>query len=76
MKLCSAGAFTQGELLAKARRMMLATLAAPGFLSAYVARQEREGKGTLNRNSALSSLADKLRPFGIKHDEALRAIAQ
>ena len=42
LKLCGARALTQGELSAKARRIMMTLMAAPGFFSAYVARQEQE----------------------------------
>lgn len=74
LKLAGAGAFTQGELGTKARRMMTALLASPGFLPAYVARVEKEKKTTLNSDAVLQDLTVELRALGINYQEALRAL--
>lgn len=74
LKLWGAGAFTQGELGTKARRMMMAMLATPGFLSAYVARQEQEKKTALNSDLVLQDLTVELRALGINYAEALRLL--
>jgi len=42
LKLCAAGVFTQGDLMTKARRILMACLAKPRFMSTYVAQLERE----------------------------------
>jgi hypothetical protein len=72
LKLSAAGALTQGEVQTKARRLMMAALGAPGFFSAYVARQEQEKKTARNSDMVLQELTVELRAFGITYEDALR----
>ena len=75
VKLCHAGAFTEGELKDKARRSMMAMLRTRGFVSAYVARQGQEVNGRLDRNETLSAFAADLRELGIAYEETVRTLA-
>jgi hypothetical protein len=75
VKLCAAGAFTQGDLLGKARRSAMAALAAPGFLAAYVAIVKQEHGAAPATKAALDALTSELRPLGITAEDALRAVA-
>jgi hypothetical protein len=75
LKLCHAGAITQGELQDKVRRLMMATLATRGFFTAYAARQEKERNLPLDRSATLDALAVELRALDISREEAARALA-
>jgi hypothetical protein len=75
LKLCAANIFTQGELSAKARRHLLAALGKPGFLTGYVAQIEREKRGSVDRNEALTELVGRLEQIGIAPEDGLRALA-
>jgi hypothetical protein len=74
LKLCQAGALTEGELKAKARRLMVTTMASRGFLTAYVERQGREADGARPRDEALSGFTAELRELGITLEEAARTL--
>jgi hypothetical protein len=75
MKLCSGGFFTQGELMTKARRVLLSFIGKPGFLMAYIRQMEREKRATVDRDAVLSELAATLASVGVAPDDALRALA-
>jgi hypothetical protein len=75
MKLCSAGIFTQGELMAKARRVLLSFVAKPGFLMSYIRQLETEKRMSIDRDTVLSELAATLASVGVPPDDALRALA-
>jgi hypothetical protein len=74
MALSAAGALTQADMQAKARRIMNATLAAPGFLSAYVMRRRHDNEDTGSTDEILQELTATLRQFGITPEEAMRAL--
>jgi len=75
LKLCSAGVFTQGDLMMKARRLLMASLAKPGFLASYVAQLRQERRAEIDRDQVLGELAGQLEGIGIAHEDALRALA-
>jgi hypothetical protein len=75
LKLCAAGIFTQGDLMMKARRLLMASLAKPGFLAGYIAQLEHERRTGVNRDQVLSDLATQLQHIGIAQEDALRALA-
>jgi hypothetical protein len=75
IKLCSAGVFTQGDLMMKARRLLMASLSKPGFLNGYISQLERERSGAVDRDQALSEWAAQLEAIGIAPEDALRAMA-
>ncbi|HXJ01206.1 MAG TPA: hypothetical protein VNH44_08275 [Micropepsaceae bacterium] len=75
LKLCAAGIFTQGDLMMKARRLLIASLAKPGFLSTYIAQLEQERRTGVDRDKVLADLATQLEGVGISPEDALRALA-
>jgi hypothetical protein len=75
LKLCAAGVFTQGELMIKARRLLMTCLGKPGFLLLYVTHLQRERSGNIDRDQILAELASQLEKIGIPPDEATRALA-
>ncbi len=75
LKLAGAGALTQGDVQTKARKMLMATLASPGFFAAYVARQQQDKKDPPHSDIVLQDLTVELRAFGITYEEALRVLA-
>jgi hypothetical protein len=75
IRLCSAGIFTQGDLMMKAKRLLMASLSKPGFLNTYVSQLERERPGGIDRNQALNEFASQLEAIGIPPEDALRALA-
>jgi hypothetical protein len=75
IKLCSAGVFTQGDLMMKAKRLLMAALSKPGFLSSYISQLERERRGGVDRDEVLSEWAAQLEAIGIPQEDALRALA-
>jgi hypothetical protein len=75
LKLCLANIFTQGDLMIKARRMLMASLAKPGFLSGFIAQAETENKGGIDRQTALAEFAGQLASIGIPQEDAFRAFA-
>ncbi len=74
LKLCGAAVLTQGELSAKARRLMMTLMAAPGFFPAYVAQRQQEKKTAVNSDLILQDLTVELRALGIGYEEALRTL--
>jgi hypothetical protein len=75
LKLCGAGIFTQGDLMMKARRLLMASLAKPGFLTTYIAQLEQERRSGIDRDQVVSELATQLESVGIAPEDALRALA-
>lgn len=75
LKLCVANVFTQGELLAKARRMLAAALGKPGFLESYVGQVRAETGGGFNRQTAVAELAGQLTGAGFAPEELRRILA-
>jgi hypothetical protein len=73
LKLQVAGAFTQGDLTMKARRMILALLGKPGFLNQYLAENPSVTEGS--REAAVAGLVAQLEKFGIAPEDGLKAIA-
>ena len=74
LRIASAGALTVGDVQTKARKLMMATIATPGFFERYVARKQQETNGASTRDAVLRELTTELRAFGITHEEALRAL--
>ena len=74
LKLASAGVFTQGELLMKARRHMMSTLNTVGFVQAYLAQLKSEPAAPVDHDAALRKLTVELSLFGITHDDASRVL--
>ncbi|MEA2824780.1 MAG: hypothetical protein QOF03_1262 [Alphaproteobacteria bacterium] len=74
-KLCTAGVFTQGALMTKARQLLIACLAKPGFLVSYTAQLEQIGRGGITQDEALTELASQLEKIGIAQADAMRALA-
>lgn len=75
LKLFGARVFTQGDLTVKARRLLMASLAKPGFLSAYIAQQAAQKNAAIDRDAVLAELAGQLESIGIAPEDALRALA-
>ena len=75
LKLCAAGIFTQGDLMMKARRLLMASLAKPGFLAGYIAHLEYERHTGVDRDQVVADLATQLENIGIAQEDALRALA-
>jgi len=76
LKLCTAGVFTQGDLIMKARRLLMASLTKPGFLVSYIGQLERDkSAGAVDRDKVLAELAGQLASIGVAPDDALRALA-
>jgi hypothetical protein len=74
-KLCTAGVFTQGGLMTKAHQHLIGCLTKPGFLLSYTAQLERERRGGVNQDEALTELANQLEQIGIAQADAMRALA-
>ena len=75
LKLCAAGIFTQGDLMMKARRLLMASLAKPGFLTTYIAQLEQERSAGVDKDQVVAELATQLEGIGIAPEDALRALA-
>jgi hypothetical protein len=75
LKLAGAGALTQGELQTKARKLIMAALASPGFFVAYVAKQQQDRERPPHSDLVLQELTTELGAFGISYQEALRILA-
>jgi hypothetical protein len=75
LKLCAAGIFTQGDLMMKARRLLISSLAKPGFLTTYIAQLEQERRTGVDRDQVLAEFAAQLQGIGIAPEDALRALA-
>jgi hypothetical protein len=75
LKLFAAGIFTQGDLMAKARRLLMASLSRPGFLSAYIAQHEQQKSAASDRNAVVAELTGQLESIGIAPEDCRRALA-
>jgi hypothetical protein len=75
LKLCGSGIFTQGDLLMKARRLVLAALTRPGFLESYIAQRQQEKGSAFDREVAVAELVSQLKSAGIAPEDGMRAIA-
>ena len=75
LKLCAAGVFTQGDLMMKARRLLMASLAKPGFLTSYIAQLQHDRTTEVDRDQVVAELAAQLEGIGIAPEDALRALA-
>lgn len=75
LKLCVAQIFTQGELNTKARRILLTSLAKPGFLASYVSQAQAEAGAAFNSENAVAELTGQLASAGISPDEMRRVLA-
>jgi hypothetical protein len=73
LKLTTAGMFTQGDMMLKVRRLLMGSLAKPGFLASYIAHAEQEKPG--DRNALVTELTGQLEGIGITQEEAYRAFA-
>jgi hypothetical protein len=75
LKLAGAGALTKGELQMKARKMIMAALASPGFFAAYVAKQQQDKERPPHSDLVLQELTTELGALGVPYQEALRVLA-
>jgi hypothetical protein len=75
LKLCSAGIFTQGDLMMKAKRLLMASVAKPGFMNTYVAQLAKQQPNGVDRDKAMTDWAAQLEGIGIAPEDALRALA-
>jgi hypothetical protein len=75
LKLCSANVFTQGDLVMKARRALIASLSKPGFLANYMEHMKMEKKTAIDRDTVIAELTGQLRGIGIAAEDALRTLA-
>jgi hypothetical protein len=77
LRLCTAGVFTQGDLMMKARRLLMGCLTKPGFLSTYIAHLEcqRSSGSSVDRDQVLANLATQLEKIGVAQEDAMRALA-
>jgi hypothetical protein len=69
LKLSLSGVFTEGQLAARARNMILGYLATPGFLAGYFAGQSG------NNEEAMAALMTDLGKAGITAETGLKSIA-
>jgi hypothetical protein len=70
-KLCGDGSLTEGRLSAKARDLILANLARPGFLTAYAATMPAKTAP----DAAMTDLLETLQKAGITRETGLKSIA-
>ena len=75
LKLCAANVFTQGDLMMKAKRLLMSSLAKPGFLTTYIAQVEHEKQAPIDRDAVVAEFATQLEGIGIAQEDALRALA-
>lgn len=74
LKLCAAGALTEGRVAGKARALAISYLGRPGFLTGYVARRAGAEGGT-GAEAAVAELKVLLGRAGIEVEQALKEIA-
>jgi len=72
LKLCTNNVLTEGRVRGRARDMVLATLAQPGFLAGYLARAKDHASDPAQ---AMSELAEMLELAGIPPQDGLKSIA-
>jgi hypothetical protein len=73
LRLCTSGAFTEGQLSARARAQIMSYLGKPGFLTGYVAHAARAQKS--DANAATAELMQTLQKAGITPETGLKNIA-
>ncbi|HTW34013.1 MAG TPA: hypothetical protein VMD53_05285 [Rhizomicrobium sp.] len=71
LKLCMSNTLTEGRVRGRARDMVLATLAQPGFLKGYLARR----KAGETPEHAMTELAELLQLAGISPEDGMKSIA-
>jgi hypothetical protein len=74
LRLCVEGMVTEGRLSAKARAIVITSLAEPGFLTGYVAHVSQGAQKT-SAEAAMSELLRTLEKAGITAETGLRSIA-
>ena len=74
LRLCVGGMLTEGRLSSKARAIVLASLAQPGFLTGYVVHVS-QGSQKATAEAAMGELLQTLEKAGITAETGLRAIA-
>ena len=74
LRLCVEGMLTEGRLSAKARAIVIASLAQPGFLTGYVVHVS-QGAQKATAESAMGTLLQTLEKAGITAETGLRSIA-
>jgi hypothetical protein len=73
LKLCTAGALTEGRLSTRARDMVLGHLSTPGFLAGYISHPARNSGA--DADAAVKELMETLGKAGIAAETGLKAIA-
>jgi hypothetical protein len=74
LRLFTGGVFTEGRLSAKARGLILSHLSQPGFLTNYVAAQNK-GTETPSADAMMTELIATLEKAGITAETGLKSIA-
>jgi hypothetical protein len=74
LRLCVEGMVTEGRLSAKARAIVIASLAQPGFLTGYVVHVSQGAQKT-TAEAAMGELLQTLEKAGITAETGLRSIA-
>jgi hypothetical protein len=74
LRLCGEGMLTEGRLSAKARAIVIASLAQPGFLTGYVVHVS-QGRQKATAEAAMGELLQTLEKAGITAETGLRSIA-
>jgi hypothetical protein len=74
LKFCAGGYLTEGRLASRARELVIAQLAQPGFLTGYVAQQTPHGEKP-NAQAAMTMLIASLGKAGISREDGLKSIA-
>ena len=74
MRLCVEGMVTEGRLSTKARAIVIASLAQPGFLTGYVTHVS-QGAQRATAETAMNELLQTLEKAGITAETGLRSIA-
>jgi hypothetical protein len=75
LKLFAAGMVTEGRLSTRARALLLAHVAQPGFLSGYAAQLARQSGTPPDADAAIGQLMPMLQRAGIPPEAGLKAIA-
>jgi hypothetical protein len=74
LRLCVEGLVTEGRLSAKARAIVITSLAEPGFLTGYVVHVSH-GRQKATAEAAMNELLQTLEKAGITAETGLRSIA-
>jgi len=75
LRLITAGGFTEGQLSARARELVVGYLSKPGFLTGYVAQAAKSGEGARDADAAVAELMQTLQKAGITQETGLKSIA-